>query len=156
MRRLSLFLLALHVSAVLLAQEPQTKDIYPKPAQAGKDLTAALATARHDKKRVILDFGANWCGDCHVLDRYFQEEPNAGLVKANFVVVHVNVDKFDKNKDIALKYKVPLDKGIPALAVLDTDGKLLYSQADGQFESMRTLKSSALTVFLNQWKPSRP
>jgi hypothetical protein len=57
----------------------------------------------------------------------------------------------DANKDIAEKYGVPL-KGVPALAVLDGDGKAVYSQ-NKEFSDMRHLDSSALTAFLNQWKP---
>jgi hypothetical protein len=46
-----------------------------------------------------------------------------------------------------------LAKGVPALAVLDADGKLLYSQKAGEFEAMRGMQSSAVTGFLNEWKP---
>jgi thioredoxin 1 len=34
----------------------------------------------------------------------------------------------DINLDIASRYQVPLDRGVPALAVLSDKGKLLYSQ----------------------------
>jgi hypothetical protein len=37
--------------------------------------------------------------------------------------------------------------------VLDSDGKLLYSQRTGEFEAMRRMQSSAVTAFLTQWKP---
>jgi hypothetical protein len=62
----------------------------------------------------------------------------------------------DANLDIAQRYDVPLDKGVPALAVLTEKGGLLYSQKNGQFESMRHMESSSVTQFLVQWKPVRP
>jgi hypothetical protein len=62
----------------------------------------------------------------------------------------------DANLDLAGKYEVPLRKGVPALAVLDERGALLYSQKGGEFEDMRNLQSSALTAFLLEWKPVRP
>jgi hypothetical protein len=62
----------------------------------------------------------------------------------------------DKNLDIAKRYGVPLNKGVPALAVLSTSGKLLYSQKGGEFESMRQMQSSTVTGFLAQWKPGKP
>ena len=37
------------------------------------------------------------------------------------------------------QYQVPMKKGIPAIAVLDSDGKLLYSQKGGEFEKARAL-----------------
>jgi thioredoxin 1 len=41
---------------------------------------------------------------------------------------------------------------VPALAVLDSHGRLLYSQKAGEFEAMRGMQSGAVTEFLNTWK----
>ena len=132
------------------------RDIYPDPSQAGADLAAALKTASATHRRVLIDFGGNWCGDCQVLDLYMHDSKNQPLVEANFVVVHVNVGHIDANLDLAEKYGVPLHKGVPALAVLSDHGALLYSQKNGEFEAMRHMESSALTDFLVQWKPTHP
>jgi hypothetical protein len=58
----------------------------------------------------------------------------------------------DLNTDVAKQYQVPLDKGVPALAVLDADGNVLYSQKHGEFEAMRTMDPSSVTTFLEHWK----
>jgi thioredoxin 1 len=131
------------------------RDIYPDPSQARADLAAALKTASATHRRVLIDFGGNWCGDCQVLDLYMHDSKNQPLVEANFVVVHVNVGHIDANLDLAEKYGVPLNKGVPALAVLSEHGALLYSQKNGEFEAMRHMESSALTEFLVQWRPER-
>jgi thioredoxin 1 len=49
---------------------------------------------------------------------------------------------------------VPLKKGVPALAVLDANGNVLFSQRSGEFESMRGMDPASVTAFLNQWKPN--
>ena len=54
----------------------------------------------------------------------------------------------DANLDLARKYGVPLEKGVPALAVLSDKGTLLYSQRGGEFEAMRRMESSSVTSFL--------
>ena len=126
-------------------------DIYPDAGQAATELAAALQAAAATHRRVIVDFGGNWCPDCHVLDTYLHDETNRPLVEAHFLVVHVNVGQFDRNLDLAQRYGVPLKRGVPALAVLDADGRLLYSQAGGEFENMRGLKSAAVTRFLQHW-----
>lgn len=133
-----------------------SRDIYPDPAQAKTDLATALKSASATHKRVLLDFGGNWCGDCIVLDMYMHNEPNRTLLDANYVLVHVNVGHMDENLDIAKRYDVPLNKGVPALAVLTEKGKLLYSQENGQFEAMRRMEPSTVTDFLVQWKPVKP
>ena len=135
---------------------PATRDIYPDPGQAQADLSAALKTAATTHKRVLVDFGGNWCGDCIVLDMYFHNEANRPILDANYVLVHVNVGHLDENVDIARRYAIPLEKGVPALAVLTEKGKLLYSQQNGQFEKMGRVESSAVTQFLVQWKPVKP
>jgi thioredoxin 1 len=132
------------------------RDIYPAPAQAKADLAAALKTAANTHKRILLDFGGNWCGDCQALDIYFHDATNLPILEANFVLVDVNIGHIDANLELAGKYEVPLNKGVPALAVLDEHGKLLYSQKSGEFEAMRRMESSAVTQFLVQWKPAKP
>ncbi len=132
------------------------RDIYPDPSQAKADLAAALKSAAATHRRILLDFGGNWCGDCQVLDIFMHDESNRRLLEADFVVVHINVGHLDANLDLAAKYGVPLQKGVPALAVLSETGKLLYSQKNGEFEAMRSMQSSALTTFLVQWRPERP
>jgi thiol:disulfide interchange protein len=130
--------------------------IYPDPSQAHVDLAAALQTAATTHKRVLLDFGGNWCGDCMVLDLYFHDPGNLPILQANYVLVDINIGHYDANLDLAQKYGIPLSKGVPALAVLDENGRLLYSQQGGEFEAMRRMQSSAVTAFLVQWRPDQP
>jgi thiol:disulfide interchange protein len=132
------------------------RSVYPPPAQAKSEIAAALKTAAATHKRVLLDFGGNWCPDCIALDLYFHNAANRPLLTANFVLVHVNVGRYTANLDLAAKYGIPLKKGVPALAVLSPRGKLLYSQQNGQFEAMSHMDSSAVTAFLKHWRPARP
>jgi len=153
-RMLAAALLGLALTATTANSAP--REIYPNPAQAQTDLAAALKTAASTHKRILLDFGGNWCGDCQVLDIYFHDPANRPILEANYVLVHVNVGHMDENVELAEKYGVPLEKGVPALAVLSDKGQLLFSQKTGQFEAMRRMQSSAVTEFLVQWKPVKP
>jgi thioredoxin 1 len=155
MKGLRLFAVAALVFFSAGLARPAGPDIYPDPGQAHADIAAALRDAAATHRRVLLDFGGNWCGDCRVLDIYMHDDKNKPLVDANFVVVHVNVGHFDANVDIAEKYQIPLHRGVPALAILSENGKLLYSQKNGEFESMRRMESSSVTDFLVHWRPER-
>jgi thiol:disulfide interchange protein len=134
------------------AEEPGRAVIYPDGAQAKADIAAALAKAAKEKKRVLLDFGGNWCGDCQVLQIYFHDAANRNLLESNYVLVPVNIGKYDENMDVAARYGVPVDKGVPALAVLDAAGHVVYSQRNHEFSAMRTMDSASVTAFLLQWK----
>jgi len=135
---------------------PLSRTIYPEPTQAKADLAKALASAAASHKRVLVDFGGNWCSDCKVLDAYFHDPANKALLEANYVLVDVNVGHMDANLDLAAQYGVPLNKGVPALAVLDEHGQLVYSQKGGEFESMRSMQPEAVKAFLTEWKPAAP
>jgi thioredoxin 1 len=144
-------LLVLVSSLAAFAAMPQ---IYSETADAHAEVRRALAIAARQHKNVLLDFGGNWCGDCQVLDLYLHDPGNAAILEANYVLVDVNIGRYDRNMDLAKQYSVPLEKGVPALAILDSNGKLLYSQRNGEFEAMRRMDVSAVTSFLNRWKPA--
>ena len=129
------------------------KEIYPTSAAAHKEIEEALHAAAASHKRVLLVFGGNWCFDCHVLDEAFHGPDIAPTLNASFLVVHVDIGHMDKNLDIAKKYDVPLDRGVPASAVLDSDGSLLFSQKRGEFEAARSMAPEDILDFLNKWKP---
>jgi thiol:disulfide interchange protein len=130
------------------------KDLYPADADAKKEIETALKQAAVEKKRVMLVFGGNWCYDCHVLDRALHEGPAGKVVKEGFLLVHVDIGEGDKNLDLLKKYKVPLEKGVPAVAILGSDGGLLYTSGDGEFEAARRMMKKDLVAFLMLWKES--
>ena len=128
------------------------KNLYPSIEDGPADVKKGLAEAARTHKRVILDFGGNWCGDCQVLEIYFHDPANRGLLEQNYVLVPVNIGRYDENMDIAARYGVPVTKGVPALAVLDANGQVVYSQRNAEFQAMRRMDSASVTAFLLQWK----
>ena len=134
--------------------QPMTTDksIYVPGLNAHEEIAHALKLAGQKHRRVLIVFGANWCYDCHVLDLAFQRRDVAAVLTPNYEVVHVDVGEGDKNQDIMKEYQVPMARGIPAVAVLDANGKLLFSQKGGEFEKARSMGPDELVAFLNKWK----
>jgi thioredoxin 1 len=128
--------------------------LYRADANATDDINRALVTALKQHKRVLLDFGGNWCIDCHILENAFHQPRIAPLLEQNYVVVHVDVGQYDKNLDLAKRYRVDLSKGVPSLAVLSERGAVLYSTVD--FEKARVLSEDDVIAFLDKWKPPNP
>ncbi len=128
------------------------RDIYSATADPSKDIPAAIRQAKLGHKRIILDFGGNWCGDCIVLDMYMHQSPNAELIQKHFVLVHIDIGQYDRNVEVAKRYRVPTEKGVPALAILDSTGKLLFSQRNKEFEKMGAVTPRDVTEFLKRWK----
>jgi thioredoxin 1 len=137
---------------------PAAEPIYPDVARANADIESALKEAKQSNKRVLVDFGGDWCTDCKILDINFKKPDNAALLKDRYVLVHVNVGAkgINENLDVGERYGIPLKKGVPALAVLESDGKLVYAQKDGEFESMRSMDPQSVNDFLKKWQgPAR-
>ena len=128
--------------------------LYPAIDKAVPDIDAALKEAAKTKRRVIVDFGGDWCTDCKILDINLKKPENAALVEKHFVVVHVNVGTkgITDNFSVAERYGIPLKKGVPALAVLESDGRVVYAQKTGEFEDMRNMDPKSVNDFLVKWK----
>jgi thioredoxin-related protein len=129
-------------------------NLYPANADATTEIADALKRAAAEQKRVLLIFGANWCYDCHVLDHALHEGDAGKILRENYLMVHVNIGEGEKNSELVSTYRIPLDKGVPAVAILDATGKLLYSSGDGEFEAARKMMKKDLVTFLNRWRGS--
>jgi Thioredoxin-like len=136
-------------------EQPATVDAHLYPTgDARQQIQEALGRARREHKNVLLVFGADWCYDCHVLDKAFHRPDVAAVFTPNYELVNVDIGTGDKNLDLASQYQVPLNRGVPAIAVLDSSGNLLYSQKNGEWERARALGPQDLIEFLNRWKPT--
>jgi thioredoxin 1 len=159
-RRIAAVLLLLASGLAVAQQAPLTQDrvsaklreLYPDNADARKEVADALQEAAKDHKRILLVFGASWCFDCFALDYRFHQPDIQPIVDKNYHVVHIDIGQHDKNNDLVQKYKIPIEKGIPSVAVLDGKGHLLYTTAE--FESARRSDPQEIVKFLQTWKPA--
>ncbi len=123
---------------------------YDEAADAKADIHAALAQAQASKLPVLVVFGANWCGDCKMLDVAMKTGASAPLMASHFKVVKVDVGRFTRNLDLAERYSVPLKSGIPAVAVLAADGKLLYATRGGELADARKMGEAGILDFFTK------
>jgi thiol-disulfide isomerase/thioredoxin len=96
----------------------------PQPAADAKakwhtSLDEALKVAKAEKKPVFIDFYADWCAPCRMFAAQTLPDPRVQKVIKSFVLAKINVDQ---NQPTAQSYSV---RGIPALIVVDADGKAL-------------------------------
>jgi protein disulfide-isomerase len=119
---------------------------YNENADAKADIKQALATAG-EKIRIIVVFGANWCPDCRELDLAMKRGATAALLAKYFKIVKVDVGHFDKNLDLAKSYGVPVKKGIPAVAVISSNNKLLGVTKEGELADARKMGDEGIYKF---------
>ncbi len=131
-------------------------NLYPDNVDAKEEIKDALTRATEKNKRVLLVFGANWCYDCFVLEQALHESDIAPIREKSYEVVHVDIGRGEKNADLQKKYGMNIEKGVPAIAILNANGKLLFSDKGGEFEAARRMAREGLIAFLQKWavKPS--
>jgi len=123
---------------------------YDETADARAELQHALATAAAKKRPVLVIFGANWCPDCRALDASLKTGANAELMAKEFVIVKVDVGRFDRNLPLAEQYGNPTKKGIPAAVVLSPAGQLLYATRAGELSNARRMSDTGVHDFFSQ------
>ncbi|MFI6078905.1 thioredoxin family protein [Actinoplanes sp. NPDC051343] len=124
---------------------------YDASTDADTDVKRALTAAAKDGKPVLVDFGADWCPDCVVLGK-LAAKPSVASLLAKFHVVSVDVGQFDHNLNVAKELTVDLQtSGIPALVVLDRNGKVRTVTNDGSFANARKMSAEDVAAFLKKW-----
>ena len=123
---------------------------YNESADAKAEIHHALTQARTEHKPVLIVFGANWCPDCRALDLAMHDGRNAELIGREFEVVKVDVGRFDRNVDVAASYDVPLKKGIPAVAIVSPEGRLVYATRGGELADARRMSEDGLYRFFRK------
>ena len=127
---------------------------YDEGADASAALDQALARAKKSGKRVLIDMGGNWCGDCRVLAGTMELPEVKAFLHRNFEVVMVDVGRFDKNLQVPARYGIH-DRlvGVPSLLVVDAKtGHQLVGPADvSALSSARKMQPQALADWLARW-----
>lgn len=123
-----------------VASEPPKRDkkpVYDEKADANVDIANALARANKNNTRVLIQWGANWCGWCILLHNTCRTDAAiAKKLQYEYEVVHVDIGRFDKHTDLAAKYNADLkNNGVPFLTVLDASGNVLANQETGSLET---------------------
>ena len=126
--------------------------IYRADVDAKKEIQEALAHAKPSNKRVMLVFGGNWCYDCHVLDAALRDPAIAPTFEKYYELVHVDIGQGERNGDLVRKNKINLERGVPAISLLDSTGKLIFNDKGGEFEGARRMTEEDLLAFLEKWK----
>ena len=148
--------------AAISAQTPPLPGRVDFPSSnPARDITDALSQAKRDHKYVLLDFGADWCIDCRVLEEAFRDRAVAPFLNLHFHLVHIDVGEFFaggdafKNRDIAIRSGLSdlNETGVPALVTLDADGQIVYGTARVPWGTARHFNLGDVLLYLRKTLP---
>ena len=129
-----------------LASKPK---IYDESADGARQLADALALAKAQHKRVLLQFGANWCAPCHELHEFLETDKDvAEALKRRYVVVMVDVNK-GHNANLCVMYGPPVC--LPTIVILEDDGKKLTTENPGKWAEGHHFSPEKALAFLKEW-----
>jgi len=125
---------------------------YDETANADAAVAAAFDRAKKDHKRVLIDLGGNWCGDCIVLANLMRMPQMKSFLAAHYEIVAVDVGRFDKNLQVPARFgfKDRL-KGVPTVLVATPGGKLVNGGHVFALSDARHMTPQSLAAYLAQW-----
>ena len=142
-----------HVSIASIDQLAQPLPTpYDEQADAKAAVARARAQAKREHKRLLVDLGGNWCGDCRVLAGILDLPELKPYLARHFVIVSVDIGRYDKNGDIAGHYGITKLQGVPAILAIDPVHDRLLN--DGRLSALadaRHMTPQALADWLAQW-----
>lgn len=141
------------VSISMLAELP-TPLPYPYDEKANADaaVNAAFARAKTEHKRVLIDLGGNWCGDCRILSAVMDLPEVKAFVDAHYIVAVVDVGRFNRNLQIPARFGITQRlEGVPSVLIADPDGTLIDRGHTAALADARSMTPQALADWLAQW-----
>jgi len=156
MKKFILVALILCASTIVKAGTIDTGRLYNPDANAEADIKAAIQKAKMEGKHVLIQAGGNWCIWCLRFNRFVTGDPQLdSMVKANYVVYHLNYSKENKNKSIMEKYGFPQRFGFPVFIILDSNGNYIHTQKSSYLEQASSYNKKIVFEFLEDWTPAK-
>lgn len=134
-------------------------EIYDTRADGEALLAEAIDVARTERKRVLLNLGANWCSDSQEMFSLFNT--NAELrrfIQDHYVFVMVDVNRKgwrERNAKLVKRLGDPIGAGIPVLLILDSDGRLLNREPGERLADSDHRFPAVVLSYLRKWAAPR-
>ena len=126
--------------------------IYDEKADAMSQIDQALDEARESGRFVICQVGGNWCPWCLRFAKFITEDEEiANVVKENFVYIHVNTSKANKNEEALRRLGNPGRFGYPVLVILDDEGRVMHIQNSSYLEEGNSYNHKKVLEFFFNW-----
>lgn len=151
MKKCLLWCAAVLLAASLHAQQAAPK-VYDETIDAMAQLDEAVALAHESGRYVLAQVGGNWCPWC-LRFAVFADTNKAvhQLIKNNYVYIHVNYSKDNKNLEAMKRLGNPGRFGYPTFVILDGDGNVLHIQNSAYLEEGKGYSEKKVVDCFANW-----
>lgn len=138
-------------NSTLLSSLPTYSTTYDPKRDAFKDGASAVKLATETNRRILIELGGDWCKWCHVMDEFFDKNPDIKQqLHETFVMLKINVSDANNNAEFLKSFPRPL--GYPHMYVSEYNGSVLWSQDTGEFVNKGQYTRESFLAFFKRWK----
>ncbi len=152
MKKIAIILVVIIFKVGFANAQDSTFKVYKPYENASVELNKAIKQAHDERKHVLVQIGGNWCIWCARFHKFITTDPQIdSLVKADYVVYHLNYSKENKNNDLLKKLGYPQRFGFPVFVILDGNGERLHIQDSEYLEQGKNYNKERIWSFLTNW-----
>ena len=145
------FLLLAFVAGTTFGMQAQTK-VYDESLDAMQQIKEATKLAQKTDRYVLCQVGGNWCPWCLRFAEFaVNDSVIAPLIEENYVYIHVNYSKGNKNLEAMRFLGNPGRFGYPVFVVLNKEGIPIHIQESESLEEGKGYSRQRVEKFLRLW-----
>ncbi len=149
MRKTILLLLIL---TTILGPLQAQKKVYNDKLNAMEQIKQATQQAKQSGRYVMCQVGGNWCPWCLRFAEFATTDSIiAPLMEKNYVYIHVNYSKENKNEEAMQFLGNPGRFGYPVFVILNSEGVPIHIQESESLEEGKGYNRKKVEKFLNLW-----
>ena len=153
MKKILISLLALFAFQLSFfnSSQAQTK-VYDESLDAMQQIREATELAQKTDRYVLCQVGGDWCPWCVRFAQFaVTDSVVAPLIEENYVYIHVNYSKANKNLEAMRFLGNPGRFGYPVFVVLNSEGKPIHIQESESLEENKGYSRKRVEKFLRLW-----
>lgn len=140
------------VASMVTGAWAQAPKVYDESMDAMEQINKALDEARASDRYVLCQVGGNWCPWCLRFAEFASKDSViAPLIEKNYVYIHVNYSKKNKNLEAMHYLHNPGRFGYPVFVVLDQEGQPIHIQESESLEEGKGYSRKRVEKFLRLW-----
>ena len=130
----------------------QAPNVYDESVDAMKQIREATELAQKTGRYVMCQVGGNWCPWCLRFAEFATNDSViAPLMEENYVYIHVNYSKNNKNIEAMKFLGNPGRFGYPVFVVLNENGEPIHIQESESLEEGNGYSRKRVEKFLRLW-----
>lgn len=126
--------------------------VYDESLNGMEQIDQAIAEAHESGRYILCQVGGNWCPWCLRFAEFATTDTAvAPLIQKEFIYIHVNYSKDNKNPEAMEFLGNPARFGFPVFVILNDEGRPIHIQESASLEKDKSYDPKKVKNFLSLW-----